>query len=258
MKRRSLPILVCVLLLTLTLPLAAADPAIPKPNSQFYVLDEANLLDQDTIREIVQTSAALQQKTKAQIVVVTVKSLQEAALEDYTLSILRTWGIGDQELDNGVLLFLALEDRALRIEVGYGLEGALPDAKTGRIQDEHIIPYFQTDDYNQGLLNGYRALAQVVAQEYQTNLESSPPQGIDGPSPVEAEKGLPGWFNVIVVLFLIFLFYLDHRYLNGFLFGLLLGMLLRGGRRGGGGGFGGGGFRGGGGSGGGGGSSRRW
>ncbi|MDD3654858.1 MAG: TPM domain-containing protein, partial [Desulfotomaculaceae bacterium] len=108
--------------------LAAAAPTIPQPSSQFYVLDQANVLDASTEQTIVQTSAALQQKTKAQIVVVTINSLNGAAPEEFALAILRGWGIGDKSLNNGLLLLVCPAERVSRIEVGYGLEGALPDA----------------------------------------------------------------------------------------------------------------------------------
>ncbi len=137
-----------------------------------------------------------------------------------------------------VIIAVAKDDRISRIEVGYGLEGALPDAKTGQIQDEYMIPYFQANDYNKGILNGYLALAQVVAQEYQVTLETGPPQTL--PAVPSTTYHLPGWAIFIIVILAGFLLYLDQRFLNGFLLGLILGMLFRG--RGGGGGFGGGGF----------------
>jgi uncharacterized protein len=252
MKRTTFLILLILFLTAIASSLQAA-VSIPQPSSQFYVLDQANVLDQSTEDTIVQTSAALAQKTKAQIVVVTVNTLGGAAPEDYALAILRGWGIGDKNLNNGLLMLVCPQERISRIEVGYGLEGALPDAKTGQIQDQYMLPYFQNNDYNQGILNGYRALVQVVAQEYQVTVEISTPQA---PSAATAVAAVPPWMMIIFVILIILLIYLDHRFLNGFFLGLLLGILFRG--RGGGGGFGGGGYSGGGGWGGGGGSTRRW
>ena len=155
MKRITLLTVLFLLFTSLTSPVRAASQAIPQPSSEFYVLDQANVLNQETKQLIIQTSASLAQKTKAQIVVVTVDSLNGTAIEDYALSILRGWGIGDKTLNNGLLILVSPTDRAARIEVGYGLEGALPDAKTGQIQDEYMIPYFQNNEYNLGILNGY-------------------------------------------------------------------------------------------------------
>jgi uncharacterized protein len=257
MKRIPLLAVLILVFIAIATPLRAADLSIPQPNRDFYVLDQANVLDQTTKQLIIQTSASLAQKTKAQIVVVTVNSLSGTAPEEYALSILRGWGIGDKTLNNGLLILVSPTDRVSRIEVGYGLEGALPDAKTGQIQDEYMLPYFQKNDYNRGILNGYSALAKEVAKEYQVSLEINSPHAFKAAASA-ASNPLPIWAEVLLGLLFLLLIYIDHRAFNGFFFGLILGMLFwgRGGRGGGGGG--GGGFSGGGGSGGGGGSSRNW
>lgn len=236
---------------------AFAEPNIPpKPTTNIYVQDYAGVLSADTQSRIQSLGSQLAQKTKAQVVVVTVKSLEGAALEDYALTILRQWGIGDAQLNNGVLLLVSTGDRQSRVEVGYGLEGRLPDGKTGRIQDEYMIPYFQSGDYNQGILNGYLALAGEVAQEYNLELKAN---ARPAPQARPAQSGgfdeLPGWLKVVLVAGMFGLLIIDWMFFGGRITYMLL-MLLRSGRGGGGGGFGGGGY--GGGSGGGGGSSRRW
>lgn len=252
MKKSILLVLLCLFMFSLAVPLVAADPVIPSPDSRFYVLDQANILDDATEQTIVQTSAALADKTKAQIVVVTVKSLKDSIPEDYALAILRQWGIGDKQLNNGVLILVAPDERVSRVEVGYGLEGALPDGKTGRIQDEYMIPYFQENDFNQGILNGYLALVQEVAAEYKVSLETTTPQSGPVSSPVTDEQPLPFWAKALIIIGIIILLILDQVLFGGFFLRLIFSMLLRGG------GSGGGGYKGGGGSGGGGGSSRRW
>lgn len=239
-------------------PLAAADQAVPSPTREFYVLDQADVLSTETESKIINTSQELARKTKAQVVVVTVNSLGDEALEEYALAILRKWEIGDKELNNGVLLLVVPPERQARIEVGYGLEGALPDAKTGRIQDEYMIPHFQEGDYNQGILNGYLALVQETAKEYEVEIDletTARPVRVNTP----ADKPLPSWVSLLGVIVVAVLLYLDYRYMNGFFLSLILSIIFRGGRGGGGGfGGGGGGGFGGGGSGGGGGSSRNW
>lgn len=255
-KKTPLLLLVLIGLLLLNIPILAAEPPIPAPSNQFYVLDQANVLDQTVEQTIVQTSAALAQKTKAQVVVVTVASLQDYSPEEYALAILRQWGIGDKQLNNGVLLLVSPQDRVSRIEVGYGLEGALPDGKTGRLQDEFMIPYFQQNDYNKGILNGYLAITKEVANEYKVALEVKEPQAIPSTTRADRSTPLPWWASLLIVIGVVLLLILDNRFFGGFFTGLIIGMLLRGGGRGGGGG--GGGFGGFGGSGGGGGSSRRW
>ncbi len=121
--------------------IAWAQPQIPpKPTTSIYVQDYAGVLSADTKTQINNISTQLAAKTKAQIVVVTVPSFEETPPADYALSLLREWGVGDKTLNNGLVLIVGVNDHHSRVEVGYGLEGALPDAKTGRIQYEYMIP----------------------------------------------------------------------------------------------------------------------
>ena len=92
-------------------------------------------------------------------------------MEEYATQVFREFGIGDKNKNNGLLLLLALEERKFRVEVGYGLEGVLPDAKTGRIQDEYIIPYLKNDNWNEGIKNGFSAFLNIIANEYNVDIE---------------------------------------------------------------------------------------
>ena len=109
--------------------------------------------------------AALRQTNGAQLAVVTLKSLQGGEIDDFAEKLFAQWGIGEKGKDNGVLLLAAIEDRKMRIEVGYGLEGVLNDAKCGRIQDEYIVPRFKEGNYAQGLLDGADAILKIMAGE---------------------------------------------------------------------------------------------
>lgn len=104
--------------------------------------------------------------SKAQVVVVTVDSLDGKDIDSYALGLARSWGIGDKDKDNGVLLLLSVTDREVKIEVGYGLEGALPDSKTGRILDTYGMDYFRVDAFGQGIYNVYNSLVNEVYIEY--------------------------------------------------------------------------------------------
>lgn len=108
---------------------------------------------------------ALRQTNGAQLAVVTLKSLQGGEIVDFANKLFEQWGIGEKGKDNGVLLLAAIEDRMMRIEVGYGMEGVLNDAKSGRIQDEYIIPRFKEGNYAQGLLDGADVLLKVMGGE---------------------------------------------------------------------------------------------
>ncbi|BBB91980.1 MAG TPA: TPM domain-containing protein [Methylomusa anaerophila] len=233
---------------------AFAQPDIPPaPASSIYAQDFAGVLSGETKSRINSLGSQLAAKTKAQVVVVTVKSLEGAALEDYALGILRQWGVGDKTLNNGVVMLVAVSDRQSRIEVGYGLEGALPDAKTGRIQDEYMIPHFQRGDYDQGILNGYQALVTETAKEYNLELktDAKPVPTARTDSRESWWDTLPWWAQLAMIAGVLVLFMFDWLFLGGAITFLLLSLIRRGGGGGGGGGFGGG-------SGGGGGSSRKW
>lgn len=228
-----------------------AEAAVPpKPTTgSIYVQDYANLLSSQTRSSIDALGRELDAKTGAQVVVVTVSALDGQPLEDYSLQLFRSWGLGNKEKNNGVLLLIASNDRQSRIEVGYGLEGALPDGLTGRIQDQAMLPYFRAGNFDRGILQGYGNVVSIVAREYKVELSGSPaaPKGQEAPE-------LPIWQKLLLFVGLAGLLLLDQLFLGGAILRFLILILMRGGGRGGG-GFGGG-Y--GGGSGGGGGSSRRW
>ena len=230
-----------------------AQPQIPpKPTTSIYVQDYAGVLSDDSKTRMNNLSTQLAAKTKAQIVVVTLPSLEGTPPVDYALALLRGWGIGDKTLNNGVVLLISVNDRQSRIEVGYGLEGALPDAKVGRIQDDYMIPYFQQGDYDKGILNGYRAIASEVAKEYKLELKSEAKPVQNNNTSASWWDQVPWWAQVLIVVGLLLLAVIDWMFFGGTITYLILSMISRGGRGGGsGGGFGGG-------SGGGGGSGRKW
>jgi uncharacterized protein len=242
---------------------AAASAAIqipPAPTSSIYVQDYAGVLSNDSKAQINQIGAKLAEQTKAQVVVVTVKSLNEQPIDELGLGILRQWGIGDKTLNNGVLMLIAVDDHQSRIEVGYGLEGPLPDGKTGRIQDDYMLPYFKQGQYEQGIVNGYSALIGEVAKEYNVTVPHSEAHAQRSQAQQSTQGvSLPWWVQALFIGGLVLLFVSDWVFFGGFLTGLILALIFRRGG-GGGGGFGGGGSGGGfgGGGGGGGGSSRGW
>ncbi|MGE5405905.1 MAG: TPM domain-containing protein [Candidatus Saccharibacteria bacterium] len=245
---------ITIILMSLFASLAQAAVTVPSPPTSVYVLDQAGVLSDQAESAIVQTSRDLASKTKAQVSVVTLNTLGDRPIEEVSLAILREWGLGDKALNNGVLILVVPSERKSRIEVGYGLEGALPDGKTGRIQDQNMIPSFKQGRYEDGIIRGYSSVIQEVGKEYNVQVDFQQSRDYRTESqPVERSSP---WSTILTIVLIIVLIWLDHRYLNGFLLGFLLGALFRGGF-GGGGGRGGGDF-GGGGSGGGGGSSRDW
>ncbi len=163
-RHRSLVLLVA---LGLGLALAAQTPP-PKPPK--HVADKAGVLSAATVAELVAQLEKFESETSSQVVVWTERTLPaNAALEDYVNRVFQAWKIGQRSKDNGVLLAIFTQDRKLRIEVGYGLEGALPDALCGRIIADEITPRFKQGDYDAGIRAGVNAILAATKGEYQVS-----------------------------------------------------------------------------------------
>lgn len=151
--------------------------AIVKPTSDFYVNDYANILSEETKTYIMNKSVALHSIDGTQIVVTTVNNLEGMSIEDYSLRYARAAGIGDKEKNNGILILISYEDRELRIEVGYGLEGIINDGKAGRIRDTYMIPYLKNNNWNEGIKNGYDAIYGEIVEANNLSLDYDKPIG---------------------------------------------------------------------------------
>lgn len=227
--------------------------ALEVPYLSGRVVDLAGIIPEATEERIEAKSRQLEERTGAQVAVLTVSSLEGQSLEDFTVRVVDEWQLGQAGQDNGVLVFVAVDERRLRIEVGYGLEGVLTDAMSGRILDGAIAPSFREGDFGGGLERGVDAVIALVSGEGE-------------PPPVRGrgeDDGIPGCF--LIFLFLVFFVILPmlrqrRHYSRGWSSrrGWSGGWMIGGGRGGGfsGGGFGG--FSGGGGGFGGGGASGGW
>ena len=138
----------------------AAGPNFPKLTGR--VVDNANILRADTRRELTDMLAAHERATGDQVVVVTVASLQRYPIEEYGYELGRDWGIGQKGKNNGALLIVAPNEHKVRIEVGYGLEGQLTDAKSRAIIDNYILPSFKRGDFNFGVLAGATEMVRAL------------------------------------------------------------------------------------------------
>ena len=239
------------LLLGLLLPIVAqADPPVPPLTGR--VVDLAHLLDQSASERITAELANFERQKGIQLVVVTLPDLQGYTIEDWGLALGRGWQIGQKGKDNGAILLVAPKDRALRIEVGYGLEGDLPDATADDIIRRVIIPYFRSGQMAQGIEAGVQAIIKDLGGKVE-GAAVAPPES------QSSEGGLP--FAAVFFIIMIFIFIMNLRRRRGvwggyYPYGGFGGGIGRGG--GSSGGFSGGGFSGGGGSFGGGGASGRW
>jgi len=119
------------------------------PNPTGYVNDYENLIDND--QELELKLSSFKEETGIEFTIVTVSDFGGTYLEDYANKLFNTWGIGDSEKNDGLLLLVSSNQRESRIEIGYGLEGRLTDSKSGRIQDEYMIPYFKEEKYSEGI-----------------------------------------------------------------------------------------------------------
>ena len=195
---------ICLILLFLLL-LSINSLAVVSPTKDFFVNDYAGVLTEETKKYIIETNNELQQKTGAQIVVITLSNLEGKSIEEYATEVFRKFGIGDSEKNNGVLLLCSTAERLFRIEVGYGLEGTLTDGKTGMIQDEYIIPYLKNNDYDQGIKNGFNAILNEITNEYDIKISSQEEaQKINNVSTLTSEESRRITIAVMIVMTMIF------------------------------------------------------
>lgn len=173
------------------------------PPYQGYITDQADVLSPEAEQTLTAIAQELDDKTSAQIAVLTVDTIGNKSIEEASLEVARAWGIGDKKENTGLLILVAVSDRKLRTEVGYGLEGIIPDGLSGQIQDEKMLPYFRSGDYETGIVLGTATYADKIAQSYNVTLESL--SGQTAP-PAETPATGDGLELSDIIIFLIFLF----------------------------------------------------
>ena len=229
-------------------------PAIPELWGT-RVHDEANILTPAFEIELEQMLKRHEDSTSNQIAVLIIPTLEDVPIEDYTFRVAEAWKLGQAEKDNGILLFVAVNDRKVRIEVGEGLEGVVPDAVANQIIRNEIAPNFRQNNYEPGIRAAALAIIQAIGGEYQAE---------EGPPVARRNRGGSLWGTLIILIIILLISKVSGRggrgnYRRG---GWSPGTGWYGGGSSGGGGFGGGfgggGFSGGGGGFSGGGSSGSW
>lgn len=236
----------------------------PLPNPQRLVNDYTKTLTPDQVQALEEKLETYNDSTSTQIAVVIMQTVGDYPLEDVALGILRTWGVGGKEHSNGVVILVAKDDHKVRIETGYGLEGAIPDVTAKSIINNSITPNFREGNYYRGLDMATSDIIKAAAGEYKA------PAGSGKKKSSGRGVGIGALFIIMIIIFSIIGGggrgrggMISRRGFGDIATGMILGSLLGGGRGGGGGGGwsggGGGGFGGfGGGSGGGGGASGSW
>lgn len=159
----------CALATVVTIAIAAAEPlgSIPNPRTRdsTWVTDMPRALDAATVAQLNAMIGELERNTSAELAVVVVSSLDGQSVEEFAEKLFKMWGIGKAGKDNGLLLLWSTGDRKVRIEVGYGLEGTIPDGKAGAILDAYVIPKFKAGQFDEGLIAGVAALAMALGNQ---------------------------------------------------------------------------------------------
>jgi uncharacterized protein len=235
---------------------SAKIPALPAAP----VVDLAGIIDTNAETKLNRYLQELEAKTGAQMAILTVISLEGQAIEEFSINIAHDrWKLGQKGKDNGVLVVVALNDKKYRIEIGYGLEGVLPDSLVGRIGRQYLVPYFKRGDYSTGIYAAAVVMANEIARDAGVEISGLP--AVDTARATQKGKktrgGVGTIFSLLILVIMIILFIKNPRLFLTYL--LISSMGGRSGHWGGsGGGFGGGGFGGGGGGFGGGGASGGW
>jgi uncharacterized protein len=205
---------VCLGLFTLTNVAFAFDiPSSPTG----YVNDYANVLTVETKEGLEKQLMVFNASTTNEIAVVTVPDLGGVTIEEYAVKLFEKWKIGKAKEDNGVLLLVSVGDRVARIEVGYGLEGALPDILAKDILNTKILPEFKKGSYSLGVLQGVQAIMEATQGEYKAGKFSS----LDG---INFEAVIV--FTVIIFQFFVAIFARSKSWWAGGIFGGVIGAIL--------------------------------
>ena len=139
--------------------------ALDVPPLRGRVNDYAGVMQQNQIQSLETQLTLLERDTGHQVAVLTIPTLEGEDIEGFSIRLAENWKIGKKGFDDGVILVVAIKDRKLRLEVGYGLEGILPDAIAKRITADYIVPHFRSQDYGEGIIAGIDAVQKVIRKE---------------------------------------------------------------------------------------------
>ncbi len=256
MKSRFRTVLTIIFLIVVVSSAHAVElPAMPRN----HVVDLAGIIDDSVEAQLNGYLLELEQKTTAQVVVLTIQSLEGESIEDFSLSVAHDrWKLGQADKDNGVLILITMKEKDYRFEVGYGLEGILPDSLVGSIGRQHVVPAFRQGDYTGSMAAATIVVADIIARDSGVEITGMPRVRYQGRPGRDVEGEGPGIVgSIFAVLFFIALIYMFIKHPRLLILFLLFSGMGR--RDSWGGGFGGGSFGGGGGGGfGGGGASGGW
>ncbi len=191
---------VCILLIFLIIPFFVYAGDIPQ--SSGWVNDFAGVINPEYKEKLNSLIEELEQKTSAEIAVVTVDSIAPYDEKEYARRLFDNWKPGKKGKDNGVLVLLAVKERRWRIETGYGVEGILPDGLCGDIGRNYMVPFFKQAKYGQGLYQAVIKIAQEIGKDANINLNAL--QGIKDTTLTQVNSPDTGDSGIIIIVFLLF------------------------------------------------------
>ncbi len=189
------------------------------PKRLGLINDFANVISPQYEQKLAQVTDELLRKTDVTVVVVTMPDIGGEDYNEYANRLYAAWGIGKKGEDRGVLIFVTLKERKMRIEIGYGIEGLIPDGLAGEIRDQYILPFLKQNQFGEGLLNGTLAIAGIIAKDAQVSLTGQVPLKR---RPAKRRSGLSSL--VFLLLFFLVLFSMGRR--RGGMWPLLLLLLM--------------------------------
>src|SRR5438067_2965272 len=173
----------------------AAEIIPPKPTG--YFSDYAGVVSKETALHFNEQLAQFERETSNQVVVAVFPKMQsDSSIEDYTQRVAQSWGVGQKDKRNGVVLFVFVQDRKMFVQVGYGLEGALPDITAFDITEYHIKPHFRNNDYEGGLAEGIDLILKAIRGEYKGSGRTVRERGSE-------QNGLPGALIFILIFVIV-------------------------------------------------------
>jgi len=208
-------LLLLILPLLLCLPASAESP-FPKPKGP--VNDFANVIPPAYEQKMQAITLEVLQKTGTTVVVVTMPDIEGYEYNEYATLLYEKWGIGKKGEDKGVLIFVTVKERKMRIETGYGVEGILPDGLCGEIREKYMVPFLRENKYGEGLLNGTIAVSQIIAEDSGVQLT--------GQAPSKRAKKKRSVFSFLPLILIIIVMFSSRRRGGSW---LLLALLLGGG-----------------------------
>lgn len=189
-------LLACLLLTT-----AAHALDVPPPPTR-WVTDRANILSTTEVATLDAKLENFEQTSGAQFLIYIFPSIENEAIEDFTIRAVEKWKVGQKKYDNGLVLFVFVQEKKVRVEVGYGLEGSVTDAFSSRVIRDFIAPKFQQGDYGGGL----NAAADAIMQKIRTGEEPVPPLNPRGSQPQQQPAGGVGGVDIGTLVFLVIIF----------------------------------------------------